>query len=863
MISLCRRSGRHPQCLTIRGVEKLGQYPVGGGAFGDVWRGKVGEQLVCLKVIRAFETSDVQQILKDYMQEAVIWRQLNHQNVLPFMGAYYLDSEQKQLALVSPWMERGNLVQYLKNTPVKDVDHDLLAHDVACGLCYLHQANIVHADLKGLNVLITPDLRACLADFGLARVSATQLLLTETSRSKGTTRWLSPELLNPGPSCHPSKESDIYAYACVCYEIYTGHAPFYEMSEATIVLAIVINKKRPSRPENCIKLHDSIWDMMVECWNEVPSSRPTIPKILTRILEMKGSRRLEQPSQWKNPAFTHIWNDPQRPPVVHAVQPMLPPDHRTHSSQTSDLDSFVPDPPKQKFLRPEELEQIRPVAALKRKGASEEDDDGDTASLPQVKRQHLSPLDQQSRWNWSSPPPQVFPPWNISPPPQDLQLNFMVATPMLKPSPNPGSGSTQQPGTPSSGPALTSQYTTQSKSGGALESPPWDTAPMWWDCPSPPGVSNDISPSTPPFPQRRGGMNTQFSFRGASNGGAPATSSFLSPDNGPALRSKRYGYGRAPDLVRHSLSEDHRFGIPGVNVSDRQDTTSGENLSFPSTSHVDFVRQQQLRSPRYGELSPPSTDFGSYQRSHSDSGGGPLLPSQGLPPPNMLFSGGPMPGYNSGMGHGPGPMGGVPTGPIEPNGAPLQSAVTVGGTTVPLAVTKMTVTNGRTARVSHNRRKQEATFHCPVPGCGSTFTRSFNLKGHLRSHNEERPFVTERNAGSSSMSMSLLSQPVPPVPSLSAQSQRSQHQTPNAEGVGGGPGGMQRGIGGLPNSLSGLPGTPLYNLRRPSQPQQQPVETMYSVASQLEDSGLFGPGGVSSFERDFEKWFNLDTMDTL
>ncbi|KAF9260019.1 hypothetical protein L218DRAFT_873193 [Marasmius fiardii PR-910] len=86
-------------------------------------------------------------------------------------------------------------------------------------------------------------------------------------------------------------------------------------------------------------------------------------------------------------------------------------------------------------------------------------------------------------------------------------------------------------------------------------------------------------------------------------------------------------------------------------------------------------------------------------------------------------------------------MGGVPTGPIGPNGAPLQSAVTVGGTTVPLAVTKMTVTTGRTARASHNRRKQEATFHCPVPGCGSTFTRSFNLKGHIRSHNEEKPFV--------------------------------------------------------------------------------------------------------------------------
>ena len=44
-------------------------------------------------------------------------------------------------------------------------------------------------------------------------------------------------------------------------------------------------------------------------------------------------------------------------------------------------------------------------------------------------------------------------------------------------------------------------------------------------------------------------------------------------------------------------------------------------------------------------------------------------------------------------------------------------------------VSKPNVTTGRTANASRIRRKQEANFMCPVPGCGSTFTRSFNLKG--------------------------------------------------------------------------------------------------------------------------------------
>ncbi|WVQ72407.1 hypothetical protein IAR50_001959 [Cryptococcus sp. DSM 104548] len=53
---------------------------------------------------------------------------------------------------------------------------------------------------------------------------------------------------------------------------------------------------------------------------------------------------------------------------------------------------------------------------------------------------------------------------------------------------------------------------------------------------------------------------------------------------------------------------------------------------------------------------------------------------------------------------------------------------------------KMKVTSAATKVASETRRTQDGLFMCPVPGCGSTFTRHFNLKGHLRSHNDERPY---------------------------------------------------------------------------------------------------------------------------
>ena len=74
--------------------------------------------------------------------------------------------------------------------------------------------------------------------------------------------------------------------------------------------------------------------------------------------------------------------------------------------------------------------------------------------------------------------------------------------------------------------------------------------------------------------------------------------------------------------------------------------------------------------------------------------------------------------------------------PRSTNNVPIGSQTDV----LPAQVPKVNMTTGRAANVSHRRRKQDANFACTVPGCGSTFTRGFNLKGHLRSHFEEKPY---------------------------------------------------------------------------------------------------------------------------
>ncbi|KAJ8095378.1 Rho guanine nucleotide exchange factor [Marasmius tenuissimus] len=322
MLRLSRESGMCPRCLKINNVEKLDEYPVAEGHFGSVYKGEIAAEIVCLKVVKVYQSSDVQQAVRvnEFMREAIVWQQLKHPNILPFIGMYYLDKDHKRLCLVSPWMEQGNLVTFLEKAPPALVDRMLLASDIASGLAHLHDMSIVHGDMKGLNVLITPELRACIGDFGLSRVRdshALRLATTIASRASGTTRWLSPELLDPdSPSFNSTFKSDMYAYGCVCYEIFAGSIPFHELpSDGAVLLAVVFKKRRPSRPEGLED--DAIWKLMTSCWNSDPSLRPAATDALEQIRALSSKVRVEMTDapDWKAFNIDAIRSNVDYPPL--------------------------------------------------------------------------------------------------------------------------------------------------------------------------------------------------------------------------------------------------------------------------------------------------------------------------------------------------------------------------------------------------------------------------------------------------------------------------------------------------------------------------------------------------------------------
>ncbi|KAJ7231335.1 kinase-like domain-containing protein [Mycena rebaudengoi] len=284
MIKLSNAYDKFPSSLFITGVSGRDDYATFGGGFGDIYRASYDGKTIALKHMRTFHRgSELRRIRLQFYREALIWQHLKHLYILPMLG---IDQESfpSSLCMVSPWMENGTVLKYLEEHGRQEVDK--LLWEVAQGLEYLHSRNIVHGDLRGANILITQHWSACLADFGLTSFTDTTVATT-TSHRAGAIRWMAPELIDPdrfGLPFRRTTAADVYAFACVCLELYTGRAPFANMTEAGVILKIV-HGERPARPSTTPPMSEALWKCVNEWWVEDPATRPPT-KVVVRNIAM-------------------------------------------------------------------------------------------------------------------------------------------------------------------------------------------------------------------------------------------------------------------------------------------------------------------------------------------------------------------------------------------------------------------------------------------------------------------------------------------------------------------------------------------------------------------------------------------------
>ncbi|GLB36878.1 putative protein tyrosine kinase [Lyophyllum shimeji] len=257
-------------------------------------------------------------IKKRVVKEALILQLLYHPNIIPFIGV--VDDSPRRFCIITPWMRNGDIVEFLKNN--HDASRKDLLEQVADALHFLHDSSIVHGDLKGGNILINDEEQACLCDVGLATIqdeagllrspTATsdpgrlKLLLdlytsalvqrgrppsmasTLSSRMStlsdaGTLQWMAPERIDPSLfgllSAKATFASDVFSFAMLAVEIYSGKVPYYPKLPMDAGIHIV-HGELPARPPN---VPDPVWAVIEDCRQHEAAKRPSILTVYNRL----------------------------------------------------------------------------------------------------------------------------------------------------------------------------------------------------------------------------------------------------------------------------------------------------------------------------------------------------------------------------------------------------------------------------------------------------------------------------------------------------------------------------------------------------------------------------------------------------
>ena len=273
--------------------QTLSQYRVleklGAGAMGDVYRAHDGKlrRDVALKVVAAdaFLDADAQARL---VEEARSASALNH----PHICQVYEVSEAGGVSYIAMELVEGRPLAMTIPTgglPVQTV-LSYGAH-VADALAHAHERGVLHRDLKSLNVVITPDGRAKVLDFGLAKrfgpatmdgATRTRLSVDEQGAVAGTLQYMAPETLR-GETV--DARADIWALGVVLHEMAAGRLPFSGRSSVEVTSAI-LRDPAPPLPEH---VPASLRAVIERCLAKEPGQRYRSAAEVRAALEAIGS----------------------------------------------------------------------------------------------------------------------------------------------------------------------------------------------------------------------------------------------------------------------------------------------------------------------------------------------------------------------------------------------------------------------------------------------------------------------------------------------------------------------------------------------------------------------------------------------
>ncbi|MFM6974928.1 MAG: protein kinase domain-containing protein [Agromyces sp.] len=255
------------------------------GGMGEVWQATdliIGRQ-VAIKILKDEYLGDPG-FLERFRAEARHAALVNHEGIANVYDYGEEDGSAYLVMELVPGEALSTIIEREKSLST-DLVLDIVAQ-TAAALYAAHQAGLVHRDIKPGNLLITPDGRVKITDFGIARI-ADQVPLTATGQVMGTVQYLSPEQASGHPA---SPATDIYSIGIVAYEALAGRRPFTGESQVAIAMA-QINDTPPDLP---LTISEPIRNLVYACIAKNPANRPSSAQALATAA--KALRRGDIPA---------------------------------------------------------------------------------------------------------------------------------------------------------------------------------------------------------------------------------------------------------------------------------------------------------------------------------------------------------------------------------------------------------------------------------------------------------------------------------------------------------------------------------------------------------------------------------------
>jgi hypothetical protein len=246
------------------------------GGMGEVWQATdlVIGRTVAIKILKDEYLGDPG-FLERFRAEARHAALVNHEGIA---NVFDYGEEDGSAFLVMELVPGEALSTILERERVLPTDKVLdIVAQTASALHAAHAAGLVHRDIKPGNLLITPEGRVKITDFGIARI-ADQVPLTATGQVMGTVQYLSPEQAS-GHAASPT--TDIYSLGIVAYEALAGRRPFTGESQVAIAMA-QINEQPPELP---VSVAEPVRNLVYASIAKKPADRPQSAAHLARAAQ--------------------------------------------------------------------------------------------------------------------------------------------------------------------------------------------------------------------------------------------------------------------------------------------------------------------------------------------------------------------------------------------------------------------------------------------------------------------------------------------------------------------------------------------------------------------------------------------------